>query len=269
MNKNNLMTFSNEDLGIELQGMLYNDKPVFFAVEVAKLLGYSDPHQTLKINCKSLIKLNSVQCTELNLGFKPKGIILLTEPDLYRLILRSKLSSAERFQDWVCEDVLPAIRQTGGYQIQPQLSADYLVQNPELTLALIQGQAHSLLLKDQTIKEEKERADNAERTKAQISQKREATALQRNSALQRKLNNATRERDDLATHFGASKEWASTEQVWRATFTRHYYRPLMHWCDEHELFDKYCFDPIKNDYVLCFPHAAWLDVYGVDIAKLF
>ncbi|CDH33351.1 Rha family transcriptional regulator [Xenorhabdus bovienii] len=117
--------------------------------------------------------------------------------------------------------------------------------------------------------EEKARADEAVRTKSQISQKREAVALQRNSALQRKLNRATRERDELAAQFGASKEWASTQQVWRATATRHYYRPLMRWCDDHDLHDTYCFDPITNDYVLSFPHAGWLEVYGVDIAKLF
>lgn len=117
--------------------------------------------------------------------------------------------------------------------------------------------------------EEKARADEAVRTKSQISQKREAVALQRNSALQRKLNRATRERDELAAQFGASKEWASTQQVWRATATRHYYRPLMRWCDDHDVQDTYCFDPITNDYVLSFPHAAWLEVYGVDITKLF
>ncbi|MGJ0624115.1 Rha family transcriptional regulator [Xenorhabdus bovienii] len=117
--------------------------------------------------------------------------------------------------------------------------------------------------------EEKARADEAVRTKSQISQKREAVALQRNSALQRKLNRATRERDELAAQFGASKEWASTQQVWRATAKRQYYRPLMRWCDDHDLQDTYCFDPITNDYVLSFPHGAWLEVYGVDIAKLF
>lgn len=107
--------FHNGDLNISLHGLNYHGKPVFFAVEVAKALGYADPHQAIEYNCKSLIKLNSVQCTESGLGFKPKGVILLTEPDFYRLILRSKLPSAEKVQDWVCEEVLPAIRKTGSY----------------------------------------------------------------------------------------------------------------------------------------------------------
>ncbi|CDG88428.1 BRO-N domain-containing protein [Xenorhabdus bovienii] len=269
MAKNTLMIFSNEELDIELQGMLYNGKPVFIAVEIAKALGYERPHDALSAHCKSLIKIKYGEMASLGFEPKPNGMSLLTEPDLYRLILRSKLSSAERVQDWVCEEVLPAIRQTGGYQIQPQLSADYFLNNPEVTIALISGQANKILALSHTVETVTVERDEAVRTKSQISQKREAVALQRNSALQRKLNRATRERDELAAQFGASKEWASTQQVWRATATRHYYRPLMRWCDDHDLQDTYCFDPITNDYVLSFPHAAWLEVYGVDIAKLF
>ena len=48
-----------------------------------------------------------------------KGVIqdkmYIPEGDLYRLIIRSKLSSAERFEKWVFEEILPTIRKTGGY----------------------------------------------------------------------------------------------------------------------------------------------------------
>lgn len=119
---NQLMTFNSTDLGISLSGMLYQGKPVFDAVELAKSLGYADPHQALRNHCKSLIRLNSVESTESGFGFRPKGIQLAPEPDVYRLILRSQLPSAERVQDWVCEDVLPSIRETGSYGYQRQKS---------------------------------------------------------------------------------------------------------------------------------------------------
>lgn len=151
MAKNTLMIFSNEELDIELQGMLYNGKPVFIAVEIAKALGYERPHDALSAHCKSLIKIKYGEMASLGFEPKPNGMSLLTEPDLYRLILRSKLSSAERVQDWVCEEVLPAIRQTGGYQIQPQLSADYFLNNPEVTIALISGQANKILALSHTV----------------------------------------------------------------------------------------------------------------------
>lgn len=126
---NQLMTFNSSDLGISLSGMLYQGKPVFDAVELAKSLGYADPHQALKNHCKSLIKLNSVESTESGFRFRPKGIQLAPESDVYRLILRSQLASAERVQDWVCEDVLPSIRETGSYGYQrPKSQAEIIAE---------------------------------------------------------------------------------------------------------------------------------------------
>ncbi|SPP31321.1 hypothetical protein ARAF_0440 [Arsenophonus endosymbiont of Aleurodicus floccissimus] len=69
--KTELMTFKTDNLGVKLQETIYQNKPVFFAVELAKALGYADPHDALNNHCKSLIKLNSGETTELNLGFLP------------------------------------------------------------------------------------------------------------------------------------------------------------------------------------------------------
>lgn len=114
MNKK-LMVFESAELGICLQGTLYQGKPAFDAVELARSLGYADPHQALGKHCKSLIKLDSVETTELGFSFRPKGISLAGQADLFRLILRSQLPSAEKVQDWVCEEVLPSIMTTGSY----------------------------------------------------------------------------------------------------------------------------------------------------------
>ena len=119
---NQLMTFNSPDLGISLSGMLYHGKPVFDAVELAKSLGYVNPADALKTHCKSLIKLNYSETRELGFNDKIRGMQLAPESDAYRLILRSQLPSAERVQDWVCEDVLPSIRETGSYGYQRQKS---------------------------------------------------------------------------------------------------------------------------------------------------
>lgn len=118
MMNNQLMTFKSSDPGISLSGMLYQGKPVFDAVELAKSLGYANPADALKTHCKSLIKLNYSESRELGFNDKIRGMQLAPESDAYRLILRSQLPSAERVQDWVCEDVLPSIRETGGYGYQ-------------------------------------------------------------------------------------------------------------------------------------------------------
>lgn len=42
-------------------------------------------------------------------------MLFIDEPNLYRCIFQSRKKEAEAFQDWVVEEVLPAIRKTGGY----------------------------------------------------------------------------------------------------------------------------------------------------------
>lgn len=44
-----------------------------------------------------------------------RAALLLSEPGLYRLIMRSDKPAARQFQDWVVRDVMPAIRKDGGY----------------------------------------------------------------------------------------------------------------------------------------------------------
>lgn len=112
---NQLMTFSSEELNFSMSGILYEGKPAFDAVELAKQLGYANPAKALKDHCKALIKLDYNESLELGFGEKPRGTQLAGQADLFRLILRSQLPSAERVQDWVCEDVLPSIMETGTY----------------------------------------------------------------------------------------------------------------------------------------------------------
>lgn len=126
---NQLMTFQSIDLGISLSGMLYQGKPVFVAVEVATALGYERPFDAISTHCKSLIKLKHGEMASLGLEPKPNGISLIGEPDVYRLILKSQLPSAERVQDWVCEDVLPSIREAGNYCHQrPKSQAEIIAE---------------------------------------------------------------------------------------------------------------------------------------------
>lgn len=114
-----LMCFNFDDN--KITAVIYDGKPAFVAMDVARALGYIRPADALKQHCKSLIKIKygEMQC----LGFdpKPQGVTLIHESDMYRLVMRSKIELAERFQDWVCEDVLPALRENGHYGFKPAL----------------------------------------------------------------------------------------------------------------------------------------------------
>lgn len=106
--------------------------PLFVAHDVAKALGYKKPENAIKRHCK-----RQTTTPKQGGGF----LTVIPESDLYRLTLRSNLESAERFQDWVVEDVLPSIRKTGRYEYP------YTV-NPSDTLTLEQGDTLRDMLKD-------------------------------------------------------------------------------------------------------------------------
>lgn len=131
---NKLMKFSSPDLGVSLSGMLLEGKPVILAVEMAKSLGYANPADALATHCKSLIKLNYSDARELGLGENPRGVQLAGQADVFRLIMRSSLPSAERLQDWVCEDVLPSIFQTGSYGTQQSAPISSVESQPGISM---------------------------------------------------------------------------------------------------------------------------------------
>ena len=86
-----------------------NGKPYFVATDVATALGYTNPRKAISDHCKGVTKRD----TPTSSGVQQMSYI--NEGDLYRLIMKSKLPSAEKFEKWVMEEVLPSIRKNGGY----------------------------------------------------------------------------------------------------------------------------------------------------------
>jgi len=82
----------------------------FVARDVALALGYEKPEDAVARHCK---KSNDLSTRETRVP-SPK---IIPEADLYRLVMRSNLAIAERFQDWVVEEVLPTLRKTGRYEM--------------------------------------------------------------------------------------------------------------------------------------------------------
>lgn len=103
-----LMIFKNEKFGevrtVDIEGKIY-----FVGSDVAKALGYSRPSEAVTRHCKGTLKHR----IPTNGGMQKMNII--PEGDLYRLITNSELDSAQEFEEWVFDEVLPTIRQTGGY----------------------------------------------------------------------------------------------------------------------------------------------------------
>ncbi|WP_456267674.1 hypothetical protein M1D97_10430 [Kushneria sp. AK178] len=85
---------------------------LFVALDVALALGYSKPRNAIERHCKGALKRGAPTAGG------EQMVTVIREPDVYRLIVRSKLASAERFEAWVFEEVLPTIRQHGRYEAQ-------------------------------------------------------------------------------------------------------------------------------------------------------
>ncbi|MCL2775443.1 MAG: phage antirepressor KilAC domain-containing protein [Oscillospiraceae bacterium] len=138
-----IQIFKNKDFG-ELEVLLIDDKPYFPATESAKILSYKDPINAIKQHCKGVVKHHILT----NGGNQEKNFI--SEGDLYRLIIRSKLPTAVKFEEWIFDEVLPSIRKHGAYITNNTL--DDLLNNPDTAIRLFT-----------TLKEEREKKEALER----------------------------------------------------------------------------------------------------------
>lgn len=125
----NVQIFENPQFGGVRVTMSESDEPLFCAFDVAKALGYKEPKQAVTMHCKSGRLVYCPHPTTIG-GTHVKFIC---ESDVYRLIMKSELPSAEKFQDWVCDEVLPSIRKHGAYMTADTLekaltSPDFLIQ---------------------------------------------------------------------------------------------------------------------------------------------
>lgn len=126
---NNLKVFVNEQFG-EIRTVEENGKVLFCATDVARALGYSDTAKAIKTHCR---EDGWAICPVIDSMGREQQAKFINEGNVYRLITHSKLPSAERFEHWVFDDVLPSIRRHGAYMTDETLekaltSPDFLIQ---------------------------------------------------------------------------------------------------------------------------------------------
>lgn len=137
-----IQVFNNEQFGA-LRTYEEDGQVLFCGKDVAKSLGYKNPNKAIGDHCRGITKRYPIQDS---LG-RTQEAVFISEPDLYRLITHSKLPTAERFERWVFEEVLPAIRRTGGYMVAKQ------DETPE------QIMARAVLVAQDTIERQKKQID--------------------------------------------------------------------------------------------------------------
>ena len=127
--ENKIAVFNSEEFGA-VRTISENGKILFCAKDVAVALGYSNPRKAVADHCKGVTKRDT-----------------LTEGDVYRLIVSSKLPSAARFETWLFDTVVPDIRRHGAYISDPLLQK--MADNPGLLEKIVE-----------TMMYERNRADN-------------------------------------------------------------------------------------------------------------
>ena len=108
-----LQTFTNAAFG-KVRILYENGKPLFCGADACKALGYKNQSKALNDHCKGVTK------RYIPTGGGKQQANFLPEGDLYRLITHSKLPSAEKFERWVFDEVLPSIRKNGMYGADPE-----------------------------------------------------------------------------------------------------------------------------------------------------
>ena len=125
-----LQVFNSEDFG-EIRASITDDgNPIFCARDVAVALGYKNPNDAIAKHCKGI----AIRYPLMTDGGEQLARFI-TEGDMYRLIASSKLDSAQRFETWVFDEVLPSIRRHGMYAT-PQTVEDMLADPDTMIITL-------------------------------------------------------------------------------------------------------------------------------------
>ena len=125
---NEVQIFNNADFG-EIRTIEEGGTVLFCGSDVARALGYSRPNDAVSAHCRATVKRSTP------ISGKMQEINFIPESDLYRLAFSSKLPTAEKFTDWVTEEILPTIRKHGAYMTPDTL--DRMISSPEFGIKLL------------------------------------------------------------------------------------------------------------------------------------
>lgn len=186
----NVFNFNGKDLSVLTDG---DGNPWWIGREVCSVLGIfnvSDAVSSLDSDEKADIAIND---TSSNGVTQRRNVLIINESGLYSLILRSKKQEAKLFKKWVTSEVIPSIRKHGAYMTPAKI--EDILANPDLIIGLATE-----------LKRERAAKEEAIRTKAQISDKKTATAMATASHL-------SRENNKLREQIGDSKTYKAVKAI--------------------------------------------------------
>ena len=191
---NMLKVFEKAEFGrvrvVECEG-----EPWFVAKDVCECLELTDVSKTISLLDDDEKGTNSIRT--------PGGeqqMLVVSEPGLYSLILRSRKPEAKAFKRWIIHEVVPSIRKRGLYATEAVM--DRILDDLDLGISLLQQYKFE---REQRKLVEAHR-DEAVRTKAEIGSRREATAMSTASRL-------SKENEHLRDEIGDSRTWKQVKAI--------------------------------------------------------
>lgn len=259
---NDLSVFKNDTLNVSIRIVEKNGEPWFVAKDVADALGYnqtSDMTRRLDDDEKDKFIESAVITDSVNSGdygyLKTEPLTIINESGLYSAILGSKKQEAKAFKKWVTSEVLPSIRKTGSY-----LSKDKIPQTYGEALLEYAKTVCELEKKEVALRE-------AIKTKAYISDKKTATAMNTASQLSKENMKLIGLVDDLETKVDESKHYATIKKVELLTGKKFKYKPLKDQSNLLNIEIRRTFD-VNYGEVNSYHKDIWMKVYNIDITVL-
>lgn len=132
--KMEVRVFENAQFGQVRTAQGASGEPLFCLADVCGVLGLQTNKVKQRLNERGW---NTIPTPTYNQhgALVMQEMSFIDEPNLYRCIFQSRKKEAEQFQNWVCEDVLPSIRQTGGYLATQQEDTPELIMARALQVA--------------------------------------------------------------------------------------------------------------------------------------
>lgn len=113
----NSLIFKNENLG-EIRVIFIDNEPLFCLADICKALGIQNPTDTANA-IKAEFEAPRLNLYPLETVGGTQNFTMITEPQLYFVLMRSNKAEAKEFRKWVNTEVLPSIRKTGSYSQKP------------------------------------------------------------------------------------------------------------------------------------------------------
>lgn len=107
-----------EGFGSNVRAMMKDGKPWFVVTDICNVLEIGNPSASTSTFPKTELRITTIDTNTNGTKKASRKMLIVNEPGLYRLIFQSRKKEAEKFKDWIFNDVIPSIRATGKYDIK-------------------------------------------------------------------------------------------------------------------------------------------------------